>query len=116
MLLFIIKAALSGLLVATISLVAKRYPGWGGLLASLPLVSVLSMLWLYCETRDASKVAELSMGAFWFFLPSVPMFLVIPAMLRSGISFGVTMATACLLTVALYAGMSWLAPKLGIVL
>jgi hypothetical protein len=116
MLLFIIKAALSGLLVATISLVAKRYPGWAGLMASLPLVSVLSMLWLYGETRDASKVAELSMGAFWFFLPSVPMFLVIPAMLRSGISFGVTMATACLLTVALYAGMSWLAPKLGIVL
>lgn len=116
MLLFIIKAALSGLLVATISLVAKRYPGWGGLLASLPLVSVLSMLWLYGETRDASKVAALSMGAFWFFLPSVPMFLVIPAMLRSGISFGVTMATSCLLTVALYAGMSWLAPKLGIML
>jgi len=96
--------------------VAKRYPGWGGLLASLPLVSVLSMLWLYGETRDGERVAALSIGAFWFFLPSIPMFLVIPAMLRSGISFGVTMVTACLLTIALYAGMSWLAPKLGIVL
>jgi len=114
MLLFVIKALLSGLLVAAISTVAKRYPGWGGLLASLPLVSVLSMLWLYGETRDGERVAALSIGAFWFFLPSIPMFLVIPAMLRSGISFGVTMVTACLLTIALYAGMSWLAPKLGI--
>ena len=116
MLLFVIKALLSGLLVAAISTVAKRYPGWGGLLASLPLVSVLSMLWLYGETRDGERVAALSIGAFWFLLPSIPMFLVIPAMLRSGISFGVTMVTACLLTIALYAGMSWLAPKLGIVL
>ena len=44
MLLFAIKAILSGILIATISTVAKRYPGWGGLIASLPLVSVLSMV------------------------------------------------------------------------
>jgi len=116
MFLFVIKAVLSGILVAAISTVAKRYPGWGGLLASLPLVSVLSMLWLYGETRDAGRVADLSMGAFWFFLPSIPMFLIIPAMLRSGASFAVTMVVACALTIALYAAMSWLAPKLGIVL
>ena len=116
MFLFIIKAVVSGLLVATISLVAKRYPGWGGLIASLPLVSVLSMLWLYGETRDSGRVAELSMGAFWFVLPSIPMFLVIPALLRAGVSFGVTMLLACILTIALYSGMSWLAPRLGIVL
>jgi hypothetical protein len=116
MLLFIVKAMISGLLVATISLVARRYPGWGGLIASLPLVSVLAMLWLYGETRDPEKVAALSMGAFWFFLPSMPMFLIIPAMLRSGISFAVTMATACAVTIALYAAMSWLAPRLGIAL
>jgi hypothetical protein len=116
MLLFIVKAAVSGLLVAIISLVARRYPGWGGLIASLPVVSVLAMLWLYGETRDAEKVAVLSMGAFWFFLPSIPMFLIIPALLRSGVSFAVTMVVACSVTIALYAGMSWLAPRLGIAL
>lgn len=114
MLLFLLKALVSGLLVATISLVAKRYPGWGGLIASLPLVSVMAMLWLYGETRDPEKVAALSIGAFWFFLPSIPMFLIIPAMLRGGVPFVATMATACITTVALYAGMSWLAPRVGI--
>jgi hypothetical protein len=114
MFLFVIKAVISGLLVATISLIARRYPGWGGLVASLPLVSLLSMLWLYGETRDTERVAELAMGAFWFFLPSIPMFLVIPAMLRSGYGFGVTMASAILLTLGLYALMGLLAPKLGI--
>lgn len=116
MFLFILKAILSGVLVATISTVAKRYPGWGGLIASLPLVSVMAMLWLYGETRDTERVAALSTGAFWFFLPSIPMFLLIPAMLRSGWSFGLTMIAACLMTVALYAAMGWVAPRLGIVL
>ena len=114
MFLFVIKAVISGLLVATISLIARRYPGWGGLVASLPLVSLLSMLWLYGETRDTERVAELAMGAFWFFLPSIPMFLLIPAMLRSGYGFGVTMALAVLLTMGLYALMGLMAPRLGI--
>ena len=68
-----------------ISTIARRYPGWGGLVASLPLVSVLAMLWLYGETRDAEAVAALAIGTFWFFLPSIPMFLLIPAMLRAGV-------------------------------
>ena len=114
--LFVIKTILSGLLVAAISTIAKRYPGWGGLVASLPLVSVLSMVWLYGETRNVESVARLSIGAFWFFLPSIPMFLIIPKMLRSGYSFPVTMAAALALTILLYAGMSWAAPRLGIML
>lgn len=116
MLLFLIKAAISGLLVALISTVARRYPGWGGLLASLPLVSVLAMLWLYGETREPEKVAALAASTFWFILPSLPMFLLIPAMLRSGWSFGMTMVAAIVMTLLLYAGLNWLAPKLGIAL
>lgn len=116
MLLFAIKAILSGILVAAISTIAKRYPGWGGLVASLPLVSVLSMIWLYGETRNVENVAKLSLGAFWFFLPSIPMFLVISALLRSGFGFAVTMTIASVMTVLLYAGMNWLAPRVGIML
>ena len=114
MLLFLIKAVLSGILVAAISTIARRYPGWGGLVASLPLVSVLSMLWLYGETRDAEAVAKLSLGAFWFFLPSIPMFLIIPVLLRAGVGFVATMAIACATTMILYAAMSWVAPRVGI--
>ena len=116
MLLFLIKAAVSGLLVALISTIARRYPGWGGLVASLPLVSVMAMVWLYGESREPEKVAALAMSTFWFFLPSMPMFLIIPYMIRSGWSFGTTMVAAIVITMALYAGMNWLAPKLGIAL
>ena len=116
MLLFLIKAAVSGLLVALISTIARRYPGWGGLIASLPIVSVLAMIWLYGETRDVERVAAQADGTFWFFLPSIPMFLIIPAMLRAGVGFWLTMAVACATTIALYWLMSLAAPRLGIAL
>ena len=114
MLYLIIKALISGVIVAAVSEIARRFPGWGGLLASLPLVSVLAMTWLYVDTRDTMKVADLASSTFWFFLPSMPMFLIIPALLRSGWSWPATMALAIAVTLLLYAGMFWIAPKLGI--
>jgi hypothetical protein len=97
----IIKAALSGVLIAIISEVAKRYPGFGGLIASLPLVSVLGMIWLWRDKPDAANMAAHAEATFWFVLPSLPMFLVIPALLRSGWSFWAALAAGCALTVVL---------------
>jgi len=114
MLYLVIKAALSGIIVAAVSEIARRYPGWGGLVASLPLTSLLAMLWLYRDTGDSARIAELSMGAFWFILPSLPMFAVLPALLRSGAGFWLSMAVSIAGTLALYALMFWAAPKLGI--
>jgi|SRR4051812_15087835 len=109
-----IKALISGIIVAAVSEVAKRYPGFGGLIASLPLVSVLGMLWLWKDKPDAANMAAHAEGTFWFVLPSLPMFLAIPAMLRAGVNFYVALALGCLLTIALYLGMIALAPRLGI--
>ena len=109
-----IKAALSGILIAIISEVAKRYPGFGGLIASLPLVSVLALIWLWRDTHDSEAAAAQSMSTFWFVLPSLPLFLIIPWLLRSGLNFWLSLAIACLVTMALYAGFALVAPKLGI--
>ncbi len=114
MLYLLAKAALSGAIVAAVAEIARRYPGWGGLVASLPLVSLLAMTWLYVDTRDPARVADLASSTFWFFLPSMPMFLIIPALLRSGWSWAATMAVALSVTLALYALMFWAAPRLGI--
>ena len=114
MLYLLAKAALSGAIVAAVAEIARRYPGWGGLVASLPLVSLLAMTWLYVDTRDTARVADLASSTFWFFLPSMPMFLIIPGLLRSGWSWAATMAVAIAVTLALYALMFWAAPRLGI--
>jgi hypothetical protein len=110
----IIKAALSGIIVAAVSEIARRYPGWGGLVASLPLTSLLAMIWLFRDTHDPERVAELSVSTFWFFLPSVPLFLALPLMIRSGLGFWLSMAFAVAGTLALYAAWFWAAPRLGI--
>ena len=114
MLYLVIKALLSGAIVAAVSEIARRYPGWGGLVASLPLTSLLAMLWLFRDTHDSDRVAELSMGAFWFILPSLPMFALLPALIRAGVGFWASMAVSIAGTLALYALTFWAAPRLGI--
>ncbi len=110
----LIKAALSGVLVLIVSEVARRSPGIGGLIASLPLVSVLAILWLWRETGDVERIAQHAQSTFWFVLPSLPMFLAFPAMLRSGVGFWPSLAASCVLTMALYALAMWLLPRFGI--
>jgi hypothetical protein len=110
----LIKAAVSGAVVAAVSEIARRYPGWGGLIASLPLTSLLAMIWLNRDKRDTERVAELSVSTFWFFLPSIPLFLVLPALLRSNFGFWPSLALCVIGTLALYAAWFWAAPRMGI--
>ena len=109
-----LKALVSGILIAIVSAVAKRYPGWGALIASLPLVSVLGMIWLWRDRPDAANMAAHAQATFWFVLPSLPMFLLVPWLLRHGTGFWIALAAGCLLTIALYATMVFLAPRLGL--
>ena len=115
MLYFVIKAALSGLIAAGVAEIARRYPGWGGLVASLPLTSLLAMIWLWRDTSgDGAQVAALSASIFWFILPSLPMFVMIPALRRAGVGFWATMTASIVATLALYAFMFWAGPKVGL--
>lgn len=114
MLYFVLKAAISGLLIAVVSTLAKRYPGFGALVAALPLVSVLGMIWLWRDRPDAENMAAHTGATFWYVLPSLPMFLLIPALLRHGVSFWIALAAGCALTIILYTGMTLLAPRFGL--
>ena len=110
----VIKALLSGAIVAAVSEVARRYPGFGGLIASLPLISVLGMIWLWRDTTDPVRMADHATATFWFVLPSLPMFLLIPWMIRQGTSFWIALAAGCALTIVLYLAMVEIGPKLGL--
>ena len=114
MLQLFIKATISGLLIALASTIAKRYPGFGALIASLPLVSVLGMVWLWSERPDAENMAAHSHATFWYVLPSLPMFLLIPVLLRQGFPFWLALGLGCGLTIALYWAMSCLGPRFGL--
>jgi hypothetical protein len=108
------KAAVSGILIALASTLAKRYPGFGALIASLPLVSVLGMIWLWKERPDAANMAAHSQATFWYVLPSLPMFLLMPALLRHAWPFWAALLAGCVLTITLYAALTWFAPRFGL--
>lgn len=109
----VVKLVVSAILVTAVSEVAKRSPVLGALIASLPLVSVLGMMWLWHDTRDADRLAAHAQATFWYVLPSLPMFLVIPALIRRGIGFWPALIAGCAVTVALYAIMTAALPRLG---
>lgn len=110
----LIKAAISGIIIAVVSEVARRSPGVGALIASLPLISVLGMIWLWRDTQDTPRLAAHAEATFWYVLPSLPMFLLTPVLLKRGVAFWPTLAIGCLTTMALYLLMIWVAPKFGI--
>ncbi|MEK7802400.1 MAG: DUF3147 family protein [Pseudomonadota bacterium] len=114
MLYALLKAALSGLIVSAVSETAKRSAALGALIASLPIVSVLAMIWLWQDTKDSERIASHAESTFWLVLPSLPMFLVLPILLRAGIHFYIAMALSCALTVILYLLMVWILKRLGI--
>ena len=114
MLYLALKALISGILIAAVSEIAKRSPGFGALVASLPLVSVLGMMWLWYDRPDAANMADHAGATFWYVLPSLPMFLLIPALLRQGLSFWFALIAGCALTVALYLSMMWIGPRFGL--
>jgi hypothetical protein len=114
MLYLLLKAGISGIIIASVSEIARRSPGIGALVASLPLVSILGMIWLWRDYPNAENMAAHSSATFWYVLPSLPMFLLIPALLRHGLSFWAALALGCALTIVLYTAMTWVGPRFGL--
>ena len=113
---FLIRAILSGLIVAAIALIARKSPAFGALVASLPLLSLLGMIWLWRDTHDPVRVAAHVEATFWYVLPSLPMFLLIPALIRAGASFPIALIAGCALTVVLYFATAAALARFGITL
>jgi hypothetical protein len=99
---FALKVLVTSVIVVGVSELGRRSPFWGAVLASLPLTSLLAFLWLWRDTGDTEQIAALSTSIFWLVLPSLVLFLVLPAMLRAGWSFGPSLAGACAATVVAY--------------
>jgi uncharacterized membrane protein (GlpM family) len=111
---YVFKVAISALLIVAIAEISKRSSFIGALLASVPLVSVLAMVWLYVDTRDSDKVAALASGVFWLVLPSLALFIALPLMLKQGYNFYLSMGLSILITIGCYWLMVTLLNQAGI--
>lgn len=109
-----VKVLLTSLLVVAIAESGKRSSVLGAVLASLPLTSLLAMIWLYADTGDSAKVAELASSIFWLVLPSLILFIALPLLLRRGVAFAPSLLIASALTVAGYLAMLAILKRFGI--
>ena len=114
MLQVVIKLIVSALIVVAVSEVSKRTTTVGALLASLPLTSLLAMTWLYVETGDTTKVADLAGSIFWLVLPSLILFIVLPVLLKRGVMFWPSLGISIAAMLAGYGVMVFGLGKFGI--
>jgi len=102
MLEYAVKVLISALVIVAVAEIAKRSALAGALLASLPLTSLLAFVWLYLDTGDTAKISSLSTAIFWLVLPSLALFLTLPAFLRLGWGFWFSLLAASASTLACY--------------
>jgi hypothetical protein len=98
---YLLKIVLSVAMVMAVTEATKRLGFWGALLAALPMVSLISMLWIYADTRDVEKISAFSRQVFWLVLPSLGLFLSLPWFLAR-FPFAVSLGLSSLVTVGLY--------------
>lgn len=111
-----IKVLLTAVLVVAISEAAKRSSALGAIIASLPLTSLLAFIWLYGETGDTAKIAQLSSSIFWYVLPSLVLFVVLPLLLARGFGFWPSLLIASAATFAAYLAMTAVLARFGVTL
>lgn len=111
---YAIKVLLSALLIVAASEAGKRSTLLGAALAALPLTSLFAMLWLYRDTGDAQKVADMASGILWFVLPSFALFLLTPWLIRQGVGFFTSLGVGTAATVVAYLAVAWWLKRSGL--
>ena len=114
MTLYLIKVLISAVVIVAVTELSKRGSTWGGVLASLPLTSLLAFVWLYLETRDAARIVSLSWSIFWLVIPSLALFLALPILLRRGLAFAVALPLSTLIMIAAYLGTAGILKRFGV--
>lgn len=109
----ITKYLITAGMVVLISELAKRSDKVGGLIAALPLVTVLTLIWLYLEKQSMEKIANHAWYTFWYVVPTLPMFLAFPYLLpRCG--FWLTLLISVVMTVICFIGFALIVRRFGI--
>lgn len=109
----ITKYLVTAAVVVAVSETAKRSDKLGGLIAALPLVTVLALIWLHAEHQPQAKIANHAWYTFWYVVPTLPMFLVFPQLLQR-IGFWPTMLASVVITLASFLAFALVLRRFGI--
>ncbi len=109
----ITKYLITAGLVVFISEVAKRSDKLGGFIAALPIMTMLTLIWLYVENQTEEKIANHAYYTFWYVIPTLPMFLLFPYLLPK-VGFTLTMIVSVIATVILFGLFAFFVKQIGV--
>ncbi len=109
-----VKFLVSAAIIVFVTKIQIFHDRLSALLIALPLTSLIAMIWMRAEGQGSDRIANHAEGTFWFVLPTLPMFLVLPWMLRNGWGFGAALVANCLLTMVLFFALGWILKAFGI--
>ena len=113
--LYVIKVVISALTIVGVTEITKRAGSfWGGILASLPLTSLLAFVWLYRDTRNPEAIVALSWSIFWMILPSLTLFIALAVLLKRGVGFPIALGTGLLIMFVAYLLTAALVRRFGV--
>jgi hypothetical protein len=99
---YVLKVVISAILIVLISEIGKRSSLMGAVLASLPLVSFLAIIWMYIESKDVKQIVNLSTDIFWLVLPSLFFFILFPILLKRELNFWLAFGFSAIVMIGAY--------------
>ena len=111
---YILKLIVTALLIVLISEIGKRYSLAGALLAAIPLVSILAMIWMYVDTQNSQSAVEFSQRIVWLIAPSITLFITFPLLIKKGLSFYPSLLISTALTIVAYYSVIFVLGKFGV--
>ena len=110
---YALKVIISAALIVIISEISKRYHILGAILASIPLISFIAIVWMYVETKDVENIQLFSKNVFWLVLPSLSFFIIFPIMLKYKLNFWLSFSSSAAIMIAIYYVMTLFIKKFG---
>ena len=101
--LYLVKTLIAALVIVAVGEISKRSSALAAFLLALPIVSITAFVWIYFESKDKLKIADISYETFWYVIPTLPMFLLLSWMLKNDYNFFLSLVICCVLTAILFA-------------
>jgi hypothetical protein len=99
---YLLKLFFSAGVIVAVTEIAKRNNAAASIIHSLPMTSLVAFVWLYAETKDSALIGRHAFGTFWFVIPTLPMFLIMPWLIKKMGGFWPALSAGVALTIALY--------------
>ena len=110
--LYLVKTLIAALVIVAVGEISKRSSALAAFLLALPIISITAFVWIYFESKDKYKIADISYDAFWYVIPTLPMFLLLSWMLKNDYNFYLSLFICCVLTAGLFAITQYLLGRL----